>query len=245
MEILKFKIKNLQNAEYMQFSDMFIGLVNTVTSDYLGITPLFVPYTALYSRINTVFLLERGSALTTQINEADIRRDLAHEGIDLVISGYENHYDSPTQDAAHTLRRLFDRYGDVRRMAFGKETALVRSLVEDLQSAEFSVPVQTLNLTAWVGELKTANDMVDSLMNQRFDHSKDMPTESMAELRLLMDDAYQQMIRTIEARMMLDPSLDFSAFILPLNARIAAYKTAIKARSGKRKPDETKPEVKA
>lgn len=222
--IVSISLRSLRNASFITFTDGVeaIGGRHNLTS--LGLKPVYDAFVATLGPLNALYATEKGSLLTTKIQEADRRRDRAVSGIRQVVEGYTSHFDPALAEDAERVKRVFDKYGSsIQDLNYSDQTGVMKSLAEDLQAAPISASVNRLGLTAWVTEMKDSNNAFVDLYGNRTTEKSQKPTATMLELRQVTQDAWKNLVASIKAVHVLNTSPALQAYAAELNAHIEPY----------------------
>lgn len=234
------KIEKLRNGEFIAVGKDFISFIEAANPATLGLGAAYSSFKSSWEELDKYFMLERGSILTDDLIALDNRRDDALVGIRTVAEGYGRHFDVASKGASERILACIDKYGSaIHRQNFLAETETIRNLVQDFEN---DVPVKNaltaLGLTAWVAELKDANNAFNQTYLQRTQEASERPDESMATRRKPAIEVYRTLVKTIDAKNILDPSAALTSLMGSLNALIDKYNQVIANRGGsKDKPE--------
>lgn len=182
----------LRNSEFAQFVSDVLGMVERNGPDAMQVQEEFDKLKAGYDVLIDLLKPIKAHVLTSELEAADSRRDMAINGISTVISGYTNHYDPSVSDHAKNLQRQLDVYGTgIARLNYQSETSTLTSLVADFKGKpEMTAAIAALNLTDWLNELDTANKAFNALYLKRAADIGTNPPESVRDKRLRIADDY-------------------------------------------------------
>ncbi len=157
-------VMRLRNAEYIQFSRNFLTILSLNNPAALNVQPEYAAFEAVIREIESLFKTDQGSNITPVIEALDMRRDKAVIGIYKYIDACSNHFEAPKKEAADVLLnqlKVYGNAGSVATASLSAETAIITSLVTDFtEKRQFATAIALLQLTDWVAELKTANDLL-------------------------------------------------------------------------------------
>lgn len=234
--IISLNLRTLRNPAFITFTDGVISIGKRHNLTAFRLKPAFDAFDATLAPLNAQYAIERGSSLTEKIANADQRRDRAVVGIRETVEAHLYHFAPATVEAANLVKRVFDKYGTgIQTLPYNDQSGVLKSLAEDLQVAPTSASVTVLGLTAWVTELKNANQAFVELYGSRTTETSQKPSAKMIDLRQLTNDAYQSLVRKISAINELEPSPELAAYIAEMNAHIEPY---LKPTGGKDEAEE-------
>lgn len=226
----KVHLNHLQNVEYHALMTDTLQLVEA--SQIATLTPLKTTISDLTKKLEIGLIQVRKSEHTTKLNALDSVRDNYFKGLSLRIQSESFSPEATIRDHAYKVQILLDSYRNLTRENFRKETDLIRKLVKDLASADYTSAVTALGISTWVEALARANDDFAALYDTRRDES--VPTEevNIKSVRKELNEQYRALIKTIEALEMLQPSAELTTLVGKLNAVITKWNETVAIRRG-------------
>jgi hypothetical protein len=223
MKILTIHFNYLRNEAHYQF----LLLVKKLFETYPSVANLV---TALLQQLYTLLTLEgqlvdavRASEYTKQLEEADRRLDRAVAGLSIAIEA-ALHYPSP--DIVKAAKRLTLRMksfrGGIERKAYEEESAAVKVLVADLQSA-YAPQVSTTGLGILVTEIAAAQAAFEQIFLLRSAEHVARPQGNLKNIRKEMNALYRQIMERIDAYTVLNGTSVTGDFVGRLNDEIAYF----------------------
>lgn len=149
----------LRNAEFLQFSNDALSIVQRNDPAALSVTTWYNAFKTVTTEIDALFKTDQSSAITETLQELDVRRDNAINGILFTVQGYTYHFAPTTAAAAKILEHHLSVFGaGIARTNLQSETAILNSIVTDLKNKpELIGAIAALGMDSWVTELDTAN----------------------------------------------------------------------------------------
>jgi hypothetical protein len=217
------RLKTYRNSEFLEFVSSTIELVNRS-----GLIILDNPKSDLenaYKDLDKSFKASQGSNLTATVQELDARRDDAIRGLRALSKAYTYHFDADKKAAGAALLKTIDKYsGNIAQLNYQAETATLKSLVGDFNNdADLAAAIVTLELTTWVTELNNANVDFETKYLDRVTDTASKQTVAVREHRPAAIEAYQTLIKHIEANNVLSPSAALTDLIGQLNELVNKY----------------------
>ena len=166
------------------------------------------------------------SLLTDDIVEADHLRDTLYGGYRKAVGSFK---DFPVEAMAQAYRTLWQHMKDYNinpAAQLDKETGMLINFITDLEG-RLAPQVTTLGLTAFVGQLKAANQAVVSLIASRTDERVPQVVGIMKTARLATDAAYRDFVRMVNALALVQGEADYAAFIDYMNTEVVHYKREV------------------
>lgn len=172
---------------------------------------------------NDNLLLSQKSALSDTIAEADRQRDNYYRGYRNGVKSFLSFPDSMQQAVAKRLWQHIVDYKIDPRMQLDRETGLLTNFIEDLEGSKAG-EVAALSLTPFVAGMKEANDTVRQSLQSR---DTEKSGHVMGAARLKTDEAYEALVRRVNAHAEIEGDADYAAFIGFVNQQIARYKEQV------------------
>lgn len=170
--------------------------------------------------------ISQKSLLTDEIAKADSDRDALYAGYKKAVEGFQA---MPIADMAKAAKELAQHIKDYRISTtdqLDKETGLLVNFIADLET-KFATQVATLSLTAFVTNLKEANERVRTLTLQRTEDRMSLPIGAMKVARAASDEAYRQLVKMVNALALVFGEADYADFIDYVNTEIVHFKREV------------------
>lgn len=120
-----------------------------------------------------------------------------------------------------------------------KETGLLVNFIADLEG-KFSAQVEKLSLTAFVTNLKEANEHVRNYTLQRTNDRMTLQVGALKAARIASDNAYRDLVKMVNALALVFGEASYASFIDYVNTEIVHYKREVlntKATAPQTSPD--------
>ena len=164
--------------------------------------------------------------MTDDIAKADIDRDALYAGYKKAVEAF---LAMPIADMAQAAKVLAQHIKDYKINTAGqldKETGLLVNFITDLED-KYSVQVAKLGLTAFVTNLKEANERVRTLTLQRTNEKMGVTVGALKAARTASDDAYRALVKMVNALALVFGEKDYTAFIDYVNTEVTHYKREV------------------
>ena len=249
IKIKEFGITRLNNAEYTNFSNRVLSLVNQAGTlepeggSALGIEEeVTEEYGTLGETMGDIVAQSRISDRTAELTAVDKQRD------DLVVYLFKllrSKKSSPLTEerkAATSLYNLLKPYVGCYRSPGQQETVQIRGLLTDARKSENLPNVEALALANILTELESANDEYASLTEQRTEERAANRLDESKKVRARMDELYDYISTVAFVQSVASPTDATATFVTNLNALIdetnALYNQRIaQAKRGKEDPE--------
>lgn len=238
-KISNLPLYKLRNGEYFQFMSDFKDLLEGLTPATIHSETEFTDFDAALTRLDDELRVDQGSVLTQQLQNIDLDRDNTWRAIDMRISATLLCTIEEEVEAAKRLRRLFDLYGDIRRLSYNEETAALTNLTGDLAKPVNTGFTTTCGLNTWVTRLSDLNEAFKAKQNERDTELANKNSGNAKAVRVDIDPLYQLMIERVNALVSLNMQTpDIESFIKELNQKIKTLDNTLAAREGRASSEE-------
>ena len=242
--ITKIALTRLHNPEVMGYGTDFIAIVKKSGLAQPALTAATALFEASINALKNVYAKEKGSPLSIQVEQQDERRDKAITGIKLTCEAQLRHFTAANVAAADVVLRCMAKYSpNIAKESYLKETEMLRNLVVDFEAAgAVKDALALLGLTAWVAEMKDANEQFNTVYLARNAEISQGPQSNATDMRLPVREHYEGLIKVIAALETLDPSPALEGMVKEANGITAQYQLLIDRRGNKGSTDGDTPE---
>lgn len=232
-KIESFYLPKLHVGEYFQYLTSVDTLIVKYQAGELLLQNAYQPYKNALTAFDSVARIEIGSGKTDPIEVADTLRDRTWNACDTRVLAYEQSPLADEQESARALRRVFNQFGDIRRLPYNDETGLMSQLITNLLLPANAAHLQKVGLNTWVAELKKQNDAFQALFAARnSDSAAKSAAGKTADARRALDAAYADVVNIINASVVMKQSKPVAlTFINEMNELIKYYKQVIASRN--------------
>jgi hypothetical protein len=237
-KILFFDLHSVQNQEFSQFIAEISKLLILYTASKLGIVNLSPAFEAAVEELSRALQAEKGSVYTKTITQSDEFRDQMEHGFALYIESCLYHYDPAVQAAAERIQRILDKYGDLRRLPYNKESGAITNRNTEL-IGNYSNDLVTASAMEWINKNNDANNEFINHFGDRANEVAARIASNVRESRIKVQDAYEAIVTRINALSEVNGDADYAEFIDKVNYYVDYYKNTLAARKGRSKTDTT------
>lgn len=236
-EIQKFGTKDkLRSNEILTFGRAIEAKINELGVEKLNIASVFTPYKVTLQEMDDSIVRIRRSALTPEMNNADIERDYSQSGVLGNISLDQHHYDPVIRAYAVSLLPLHDAFVNKTKISYEEQTSVADNLIQELESEKYKAAVQALNLTGWVNDLKAKNEACKKLSTNRISESGTRNTSpKLKESRTAYNKAYNALVKRLNSLAEVNGDKDYLELFAWWNALIDRYRILLSNRLGAKK----------
>ena len=164
--------------------------------------------------------------MTDDITKADSDRDALYAGYKKAVEAF---LAMPIADMAQAAKVLAQHIKDYKINTvdqLDKETGLLVNFITDLEN-KYSAQVAKLGLTAFVTNMKEANERVRTLTLQRTNEKMGVSVGALKTARTASDNAYRALVKMVNALALVFGEKDYGPFIDYVNTEITHYKREV------------------
>lgn len=225
-EIYDINIQRMNNGAHFTFVSNILARAEADTAVKGKASELVSNFKVTVAAEDEALKISQKSLLTDDIAKADIDRDALYAGYKKAVEAF---LAMPIADMAQAAKVLAQHIKDYKINTAGqldKETGLLVNFITDLED-KYSAQVAKLGLTAFVTNLKEANERVRMLTLQRTNEKMGVTVGALKAARTSSDDAYRALVKMVNALALVFGEKDYTAFIDYVNTEVTHYKREV------------------
>lgn len=225
-EIYDINIQRMNNGAHFTFVSNILARAEADTAVKGKASELVSNFKVAVAAEDEALKISQKSLLTDDIAKADIDRDALYASYKKAVEAF---LAMPIADMAQAAKVLAQHIKDYKINTAGqldKETGLLVNFITDLED-KYSAQVAKLGLTAFVTNLKEANERVRMLTLQRTNEKMGVTVGALKAARTSSDDAYRALVKMVNALALVYGEKDYTAFIDYANTEITHYKREV------------------
>lgn len=225
-EIYDINIQRMNNGAHFTFVSNILARAEADTTVKGKASELVSNFKAAVAAEDEALKISQKSLLTDEIAKADSDRDALYAGYKKAVEGF---LAMPIADMAQAAKILSQHIKDYKINTadqLDKETGLLVNFISDLED-KYAAQVAKLGLTAFVTNLKEANERVRTLTLQRTNEKIGITVGALKTARTASDDAYRALVKMVNALALVFDEKDYTAFIDYVNTEITHYKREV------------------
>lgn len=225
-EIYDINIQRMNNGAHFTFVSNILARAEADTAVKGKAADQVNNLKAAVSAEDEALKISQKSLLTDEIAKADNDRDALYAGYKKAVEGF---LAMPIADMAQAAKILSQHIKDYKINTadqLDKETGLLVNFITDLEG-KYSEQVAKLGLTAFVTNMKEANERVRTLTLQRTNEKIGITVGALKTARTASDDAYRALVKMVNAIALVFGEKDYTAFIDYVNTEVAHYKREV------------------
>ena len=225
-EIYDINIQRMNNGAHFTFVSNILARAEADTAVKEKASELVSNFKTAVSAEDEALKISQKSLLTDEIAKADSDRDALYAGYKKAVEGFLAMPIADMSQAAKVLAQHIKDYKINTADQLDKETGLLVNFITDLEN-KYSAQVAKLGLTAFVTNLKEANERVRTLTLQRTNEKIGITVGALKTARTASDDAYRALVKMVNALALVFGEKDYTAFIDYVNTEITHYKREV------------------
>lgn len=225
-EIYDINIQRMNNGAHFTFVSNILARAEADTTVKGKASELVSNLKAAVAAEDEALKISQKSLLTDEIAKADSDRDALYAGYKKAVEGF---LAMPIADMAQAAKILSQHIKDYKINTadqLDKETGLLVNFISDLED-KYAAQVAKLGLTAFVTNLKEANERVKTLTLQRTNEKISITVGALKTARTASDDAYRALVKMVNALALVFGEKDYTAFIDYVNTEVTHYKREV------------------
>ena len=225
-EILDINLQRMNNGAHFTFVSNILARAEADSTVKTKASELVSNFKAAVSAEDEALKISQKSLLTDDIAKADSDRDALYAGYKKAVEAFLAMPIEEMAQAAKVLAQHIKDYKINTADQLDKETGLLVNFITDLES-KYSEQVAKLGLTAFVTNMKEANERVRTLTLQRTNEKMGVTVGALKAARTATDNAYRALVKMVNALALVFGEKDYTAFIDYVNTEVTHYKREV------------------
>ena len=225
-EIYDINIQRMNNGAHFTFVSNILARAEADTAVKGKAADQVNNLKAAVSAEDEALKISQKSLLTDEIAKADSDRDALYAGYKKAVEGFLAMPIADMAQAAKVLAQHIKDYKINTADQLDKETGLLVNFITDLEN-KYSAQVAKLGLTAFVTNMKEANERVRTLTLQRTNEKMGVSVGALKTARTASDNAYRALVKMVNALALVFGEKDYAPFIDYVNTEITHYKREV------------------
>ena len=225
-EIYDINIQRMNNGAHFTFVSNILARAEADTAVKGKAADQVNNLKAAVSAEDEALKVSQKSLLTDEIAKADNDRDALYAGYKKAVEAFLAMPIADMAQAAKVLAQHIKDYKINTADQLDKETGLLVNFISDLED-KYAAQVAKLGLTAFVTNLKEANERVRTLTLQRTNEKISITVGALKTARTASDDAYRALVKMVNALALVFGEKDYTAFIDYVNTEVTHYKREV------------------
>ena len=227
-EINDISLPRMNNGAHFTFVSNILARVESDSAVKSKAADQVSNFKAAVAAEDEALKISQKSLLTDDITKADSDRDALYAGYKKAVEAFLAMPIADMAQAAKVLAQHIKDYKINTADQLDKETGLLVNFITDLEN-KYSAQVAKLGLTAFVTNMKEANERVRTLTLQRTNEKIGITVGALKTARTASDNAYRALVKMVNALALalVFGEKDYAAFIDYANTEITHYKREV------------------
>ena len=225
-EIYDINIQRMNNGAHFTFVSNILARAEADTAVKGKASELVSNFKAAVAAEDEALKISQKSLLTDDITKADSDRDALYAGYKKAVEAFLAMPIADMAQAAKVLAQHIKDYKINTADQLDKETGLLVNFITDLED-KYTAQVTKLGLTAFVTNMKEANERVRTLTLQRTNEKMGVTVGALKAARTASDTAYRALVKMVNALALVLGEKDYTAFIDYVNTEVTHYKREV------------------
>ena len=225
-EIYDINIQRMNNGAHFTFVSNILARAEADTAVKGKAADQVNNLKAAVSAEDEALKISQKSLLTDEIAKADNDRDALYAGYKKAVEAFLAMPIADMAQAAKVLAQHIKDYKINTADQLDKETGLLVNFITDLEN-KYSAQVAKLGLTAFVTNMKEANERVRTLTLQSTNEKMGVTVGALKAARTASDTAYRALVKMVNALALVLGEKDYTAFIDYVNTEVTHYKREV------------------
>ena len=225
-EIYDINIQRMNNGAHFTFVSNILARAEADTAVKGKAADQVNNLKAAVSAEDEALKISQKSLLTDEIAKADNDRDALYAGYKKAVEAFLAMPIADMAQAATVLAQHIKDYKINTADQLDKETGLLVNFITDLED-KYTAQVTKLGLTAFVTNMKEANERVRTLTLQRTNEKMGVTVGALKAARTASDTAYRALVKMVNALALVLGEKDYTAFIDYVNTEVTHYKREV------------------
>ena len=225
-EIYDINIQRMNNGAHFTFVSNILARTEADTAVKEKASELVSNFKTAVSAEDEALKISQKSLLTDEIAKADNDRDALYAGYKKAVEAFLAMPIADMAQAAKVLAQHIKDYKINTADQLDKETGLLVNFITDLED-KYTAQVTKLGLTAFVTNMKEANERVRTLTLQRINEKMGVTVGALKAARTASDTAYRALVKMVNALALVLGEKDYTAFIDYVNTEVTHYKREV------------------
>ena len=225
-EISDINIQRMNNGAHFTFVSNILARAEADTAVKGKAADQVNNLKAAVSAEDEALKISQKSLLTDEIAKADNDRDALYAGYKKAVEAFLAMPIADMAQAAKVLAQHIKDYKINTADQLDKETGLLVNFITDLED-KYTAQVTKLGLTAFVTNMKEANERVRTLTLQRTNEKMGVTVGALKAARTASDTAYRALVKMVNALALVLGEKDYTAFIDYVNTEVTHYKREV------------------
>jgi hypothetical protein len=243
-KILPITFQKMKNGAHNAFMHDVQRLLADENMPLQGFEKLIEAFNLALEAENAAKGVRRKSYMTDDMVKLNAQREEMYAGLFYHYQSSLRHYDAGKREAAKDISHIMKSIAYIHNTSNIDRYAYIFKITANIRKPVHAAAVETLELAGWLDALDALNEAHRTTANNRDSERSKRGNGNVLVARKATDKAYQDIVKRVNAVMILNGPEEFDYFVRLLNVHLAHAKKSIAIREGwkKHKKEEKKDE---
>lgn len=174
------------------------------------------------------------NAVTKYLTSMDKAREKSWRLAKKYLKIMASHPDASVAKIANEGVFIFEKYSDPTKLSQTEANGIFHNLLQDIEKMG-TTKRQKINFDPWYESMKENDDAFLEADQQRTNEEKNRRVGIVQNMRKAADDAYDELVKSINIAVQIDEETDYTDYVNSLNVGIERQMTTLKGRATRRK----------
>ena len=243
-KILPITFQKMKNDSHNVFMNDVQGLLANENMPLQGFEKLIEAFNLAYQSEVSALRVRRKSEQTNELVKINKQREELYAGLFYHYQSSLRHYDAGKREAANNISYIMKSIAYIHNMSNTNRGGSIRKIISNIRKPQNTEIVEMLQLAGWLDALDTLNKLYQKTDASRNSERSMRGNGNVLVARKATDKAYQDIMKRVNALMILNETEEYSHFVRLLNVHLAHAKKSIAIRDGWKKHKKEKETLK-
>lgn len=234
-KILPITFQKMKNGAHNAFMHDVQRLLANENMPLQGFEKLIETFNLAYQSEVSASRVRRKSERTNELVKINKQREELYAGLFYHYQSSLRHYDAGKREAAKGISYIMKSIAYIHNMSNTNRAGNIRKIISNIRKPQNTAIVETLQLTGWLDALDALNELYQKTDASRNSERSMRGNGNVLMARKATDKAYQDIIKRVNALIILNGPEEFDYFVRLLNVHLAHAKKSIAIREGWKK----------
>jgi hypothetical protein len=241
-KIIPITFQKMKNGSHNAFMNDVQRLLADENMPLQGFEKHIEAFNLAYEAENAAYRMRRKSYITDEMVKLNAQREELYAGLFYHYQSSLRHYDAGKREAAKGISHIMKSIAYIHNTSNIDRYTYIFKITANIRKPQHSAVVEILELNGWLDALDTLNEAHRTTANSRDSERSKRGNGNVLVARTATDKTYQDIVKRMNALMILNGSEEYTDFVRLLNVHIAHAKKSIAIREGwkKHKKEEKK-----
>ena len=231
-KILPITFQKMKNDSHLAFMFDVQHLLADENMPLQGFEKLIEAFNHAYDAEVAARLVRRKSYITDDMVKVNTRREEVYASLVYHYESALRHYDETLREAARGISGILKSIAYIHNASNVNREVYINNITLKLRQPKYALFVEKLQLLGWLDALDGLNELYQNTWMNRVDERSKRGNGNVLKARKVTDVAYQNIVKRVNALIILNETEEYEHFIKLLNMHIEHAKKSLAIREG-------------